>query len=275
MPASFTAKDVVDHLDCCIIENPLWHFMELQHPYIYTANSRLTLYADDSRWAIVFEKNGYENRNDTIMLELNFFGNCLQDLERGGAGNRYTSNARYLTLLDGDAWEEIRSDLAQGLWPTATSAKLRDHTVQLPATKQQYAKWIPEIDDHGTVQRARDPRTGQEFDIPAGLGRPAEYDLARYLAFEYADLCRATDAEKRSSLPAELAEIMMVDEWHHRYYECYRRGPHEQVMGDPPSTYETFPLLAEVLVARDPSGFHPTLAPNNHWSNWREMEGRI
>ena len=35
MPANFTAKDVVDHLDRCIIENPLWHFMELQHPYIY------------------------------------------------------------------------------------------------------------------------------------------------------------------------------------------------------------------------------------------------
>src|SRR5262245_26320333 len=98
MPASFTAKEVVDYLDRCILENPLWSFMELEHPYSYTANSRLTLYADDARWAIVFEKNGYENRNHTFMLQLNFYGNCLQNLKRGGADNRYTWNVEYLSL---------------------------------------------------------------------------------------------------------------------------------------------------------------------------------
>jgi hypothetical protein len=267
MPASFSAKDVVDYLDRCIIENPLWSFMDLQHPYTYTANSRLTLYADDTRWAIVFEKNGYENQNGTIMLELNFFGNCLQELERGGADNRYTSNTRYLTLADGDDWDEIRLDLADGVWPAATSMRLRDRTVQLPATKQHYAKWVPDIDENAAV--------GQPVGIPAGLGRPAPEDLGRYVAFEYADLCRATDAEKRLSLPGDLAEIMTVDEWHHRHYYYYRNGPDQEVMGDAPSSYETFPLLAEVLVTRDPSRFRPTLPPNNHWSNWREMEGRI
>ncbi|HET9688275.1 MAG TPA: hypothetical protein VFP79_13985, partial [Pseudolabrys sp.] len=259
MPANFTAKDLVDYLDRCVIKNPLWSFMNLQHPYIYTANSRLSLYADDARWAIVFEKNGYENRNHTITLELNFFGNCLQDLERGGADNRYTSNARYLTLIDGDAWDEITSSLSEGSWPTATSVSLRQRTVQLPATKQQYAKWVPDIVEDTAVITGRDPSTGKDINIPAGLGRPTEDDLGRYLAFEYADLCRATDAEKRSSLPADLPEIMTVDEWHHRYYHYYRNGPDEQVMGDAPSSYETFPLLAEVLVARDPSRFRPTL----------------
>jgi len=275
MPASFTAKDVVDYLDRCIIENPLWSFMNLQHPYDYTANSRLTLYADDARWAIVFEKNGYENRNDTIILELNFFGNCLRDLERGGADNRYTSNVRYLTLVNGEAWDDITLDLSEGLWPTATSVKLRDRTVQLPATKQQYVKWVPDIDDDTAVITGRDPSTGQPINIPAGLGRPTVEDLGRYLAFEYADLCRATDAEKRSSLPADLPEIMTVDEWHHREYAYYRNGPDEHPIGDAPSCYETFPLLAEVLVTRDPSRLRPTLPPNNHWSNWRAMEGSI
>lgn len=62
MAARFTAKDVVDDLDKCIIDEPYCFFMNLEHGYFYTANSRLTLYADESRWAIVFEKNGYANR---------------------------------------------------------------------------------------------------------------------------------------------------------------------------------------------------------------------
>ncbi len=41
-------------------------------------------------------------------------------------------------------------------------------------------------------------------------------------------------------------------------------------MGDAPGGYETSPLIAEVLVSRDPSRFRPTLPPNNHWTNWPE-----
>jgi hypothetical protein len=41
-------------------------------------------------------------------------------------------------------------------------------------------------------------------------------------------------------------------------------------MGDAPSTYQTFPRLAEVLATRDPSRFCSTLPSNNHWSNWPE-----
>jgi len=37
MPANFTAKDVIDYLDRCIIEKPLLFFMDLQHSYTYTA----------------------------------------------------------------------------------------------------------------------------------------------------------------------------------------------------------------------------------------------
>jgi len=88
------------------------------------------------------------------------------------------------------------------------------------------------------------------------------WDLGRFLAFEYADLCRASDAEKRLCLPADLPQIMTVDAWHHRFY-C-------DGMGDAPSTHETFPLLAEVIETRDPSRFHSTLPPTSHWSNWPE-----
>jgi hypothetical protein len=203
--------------------------MHLQHGYFYTANSRLTLYADENRWAIVFEKNGYANRVSCIELELNFFGNCLQNLDRGGANDRYVCNAKSITLVDEDALSEIASDFEQ-VSPSATSVRLRGEPVRIPSTKEEFAKWIPDIHDD------------------KGLGeRPTFDDLGRFLAFEYADRCRATHAEKRLCLPADLPEVMVVDEWHHRFYYHYKNGPDNELMGDAPSTYETFPLLADVL----------------------------
>jgi hypothetical protein len=50
----------------------------------------------------------------------------------------------------------------------------------------------------------------------------------------------------------------------------YKNGPDNVVMGDAPSSYQTFPRLAEVLATRDPSRFCSTLPSNNHWSNWPE-----
>ncbi len=252
MSTQLTANDVIAYLDNCIIDDPNCFFMDLEHPYFYTANSRLTLFADEFRWAIVFEKNGYGNRTNTIDLELNFFGNCLHNLPRAGADGRYVCNAKYLTLVDHDALSDIGASSIE-VPLSATSVRLRSTPVQIPSTKEEFAKWVPDIhEDHGLFER------------------PTLWDLARFLAFEYADLCRATDAEKRLCLPSGLPEIMTVDEWHHRRYYHYVNGPDNELMGDAPSTYETFPLLAEVLATRDPSRFCPTLPPNNHWSNWPE-----
>ena len=252
MSASFTAKDVVGYLDTCIIDEPHCFFINLQHGYFCTANSRLTLYADESRWAIVFEKNGYANRGGRIEIELNFFGNCLRNLDRAGADDRYVCNAMWHTLVDADDLDEIASEFEQ-VSPSATSVRVRGKPVPIPAAKEGYIKWVPDIHtDNGYRQR------------------PTFDDLARFLAFEHVDLCRATDAEKRQCLPADLPEIMTVDAWHHRFYYHLVNGQDNELMGDGPSTYETFPLLAEVLATRDPSRFRPTLPPNNHWSNWPE-----
>lgn len=56
-------------------------------------------------------------------------------------------------------------------------------------------------------------------------------------------------------------------------YYHYVNGPDKELMGDAPSSYETFLLIADVLVNRDPSRFRPTLPPNNHWRNWAAAGG--
>src|SRR5262245_49550767 len=162
-------------------------------------------------------------------------------MDRAGADDRYVCNAKFITLVDGDALNAIASDFEQ-VSPVASTVKVRSAAVPIPSTKTGFAKWIPDIkDDKGFLKR------------------PTFWDLARFLAFEYVDLCRATDTEKRLCLPRDLPEIMTVDEWHHRCYYYYNNGSEKELMGDAPSTYETFPLLAEVLATGDPSRFRPTL----------------
>ncbi|MBK8392244.1 MAG: hypothetical protein IPL23_24595 [Saprospiraceae bacterium] len=35
-----------------------------------------------------------------------------------------------------------------------------------------------------------------------------------------------------------------------------------------PSDYETWHLIAKVIVTNDPKSYKPTLEPNTHWANW-------
>jgi hypothetical protein len=254
MTAKFTAAQILGVLDRGVIESPYCFFMDLEHGYFYTANSRLTLYADNARWGIAFEKNGYANRGGRIELELNFFGNCLMNLDRGGADDQFACNAKYHQLVDGAELEAKSADF-ELLALEAGSLTVRDRVVSVPTTLEGYERWVPGI----TQDQER--------------ARPTFEDLGRFLAFEYADICCANDKEKRQCLPADLPELMTIDAWHHRSYSYFENGDTKAIMGDVPSSYETWPLIADVLVNRDPRHFRPTLPPNNHWSNWPEAGG--
>src|ERR1044072_9926057 len=84
MAGTFTAADVIRFLDRCLLDNPIWAFVDLGHPYVYTANSRLTLYANQANWALVSEVSGYNPRAAMIWLTVTSFGNRLERLQGGG-----------------------------------------------------------------------------------------------------------------------------------------------------------------------------------------------
>lgn len=197
MTGTFSAADVLEFLDGCLRDHPTWAFIDLEHPYVYTANSRLTLYANETTWALVSEVSGYNP--------------AVQHFEHSAA---------------------------------PINLKVREQTVRVPA---EVSTFVPKIGGGSWPKDA-------EFE-----------DIGRYIAYEYADLCRATNAEKRMHLPSGLPELMTIDEWHHRrwYY-----SPQYGASGDAPSSYETYRLIADVLATRDPSRYKPKLNPNNHWSNW-------
>jgi hypothetical protein len=245
-PGPFNAIDVLTYLDVCLAENPCWAFINLDHPYVNTANSRLTLYADQQRWAIVAEVSGYNARASAFSLTLTYFGNCLIDMPRAGLNDIYTHNMQFIDVLRYEPIGAFLEQVAAGASPVI-EVPVRGRTVRVPGTKAGLRKHIPDIESR------RWP-----VDVAAE-------DLGRYIAYEYPDLCRATDAEKRRLLPQDLPELMTIDEWHHRSFARYQ----SEDVGDAPSSYETFRLIAEVLATRDPGRYAPTLAPNSHWTTGR------
>lgn len=87
---------------------------------------------------------------------------------------------------------------------------------------------------------------------------------ARLLFAMHREKFFASEKEIRTCIPDRLPCILSLDQWHHRDFTIYRN----RVVGDLPSTYETYPMLAEVLVFRNTSLYKPTLPPNTGWEHW-------
>ena len=57
-------------------------FVELRHVYSYLIDTRLNVFrADNELWTIAIERPGYNPRAGSIILDINYFGNCLTNLE--------------------------------------------------------------------------------------------------------------------------------------------------------------------------------------------------
>ncbi|MFE4517839.1 DUF7003 family protein [Kitasatospora sp. NPDC056783] len=93
--------------------------------------------------------------------------------------------------------------------------------------------------------------------VDAHAGTPLQ-DVFRLLAPANRDLLLADEAELRADVPADLPELLRLDEWNQ-----------PEDFGDVmPGAHETFRMIAEVLDTGDPARYRPTLAPNTHWSHW-------
>ncbi|MFX1236271.1 MAG: DUF7003 family protein, partial [Promethearchaeota archaeon] len=108
---SYTENDILKELDEAITGDNIYNtFLDLEHPYFYTAGNQINLFVDETRWAIVFEKTGYDNRALSIVIELYYFGNCLSNLERCGSDKQYVSNMQFIELAPSEELEKIDFD---------------------------------------------------------------------------------------------------------------------------------------------------------------------
>src|SRR5664279_933379 len=121
----FNQKDIIANLEAG--DQETYHFfIDLEHPYFYSAGSRLTLYADKTRWAIVFEKSGYANRGYDCEIEFAYFGNCLINLQSLTDRVGVTSNLKSQQLITPDDLKGIEDNYNELVSKKARQVMVRD-----------------------------------------------------------------------------------------------------------------------------------------------------
>lgn len=237
--AAYTESDILDALDDCGKSSPYKLFPDLGEGYTALAGSRITLFADKERWAIVYEKSGFSYRGFSVDEHVFFFGNCLKDLPI--AAGRYPANFTYFPVIQQEELMRI-VDGNDAIRTEVDSVNVRN--VKLPVSHL--------------------PADYNAAGIDLTNGQIRVESLMRLLENQHPDLFKATEAETRSCIPGDLPGIMVIDHWHQDQWISAYTGS----VGTPPGQQETFKLIAKVLVSKDTSLYKPVLSPNNHWKYW-------
>ena len=223
-------------------------FLDLEHGYCETAGNRIHLYADSTRWAIVFEKSGYQNRGFSAEIELNYFGNCINYPIDEYPDRNYITNASNTVLIDAKEFERIENKVGKGtetfelIDPNVKEVKIRGRMLPFNNNYKDYEKVGVKVRDYDNPKKL------------IGFG-----DLVRYLNETNPAIISANEDDIRQHIPADLPKLMTINEFY--YHSAYDKSV-------PPSTQETYKLIARVLITRDTMNWKPTQKPNNHWTNW-------
>ncbi len=118
----------------------------------------------------------------------------------------------------------------------ANQIEVRGNAIELP-TREQYASVGFELMDPDAVH---------------------VFECCRFLSENYRNLVLATEQERRFTVPDQLTEMIVLDDWQHP----------NLAEKEYPSECESFQQLALALETGDVSGYRPTTAGNTHWSNW-------
>ncbi|GAA1623982.1 DUF7003 family protein [Actinoplanes couchii] len=123
--------------------------------------------------------------------------------------------------------------------------------------------FLDRIDNFDEIEDIEEPETysgepivirGHRIEVSANQGDEL-VNVFRRLVPEHRDLLLADESELRQRIPADLPEIMRLDQWRHPD-------------GERPSESATFRQLAEVLATGDTGRYAPGTRPNTHWSHW-------
>lgn len=223
-------------------------FLDLEHGYCKTAGSKIHLYADSARWAIVLEKSGYQNRGFSAEIELDYIGNCVSYPVDKYPERNYITNSATVILIDPSEFERIENkkgtemETFELIDPNIKTIKVRD-------------KIIPFDNDHNNYEKVG--IAVRNYDNPKQLIGFA--DLVRYLNETNGSLISATKDDIQQYIPIDLPWLMTINEFH--FVSAYDKA-------NPPSKQETYQLIAKILVTRNTKNWQPTQKANNHWTNW-------
>jgi hypothetical protein len=238
------SNDILAILDACC-EN--FTFPMLDNGYVYLAATRLSLYRSETDWALVIEVFGFSPRVGDPDTHIYTFASRLN---RQNTASDYVSREAYENYLrshpnsesvfvypiETDEWKNPDDDevVASGTHTIVVGGK----TLNTP-TPDAYDSYGIALEDASEIRT---------------------YEFCRALAEIARNEVLATTEQRRMCVPAELQQILQLEEWNHPNVVDVER----------PSTSTTFQQLAEVLVTGNVSLYKPLDPPNTHWENWPE-----
>ena len=209
-------------------------FPMLDNGYYYHGDQKLTIFRDNTRWAISIEIlafNNHEYEIEGITTIADVFGNCLLGGNDNTNFNHFASDDKVKTFL----YDEI--NYTPYLNPEATSIMIRDKRIPIITDRQHYlSKRI--------VLEYSDKITPWEF--------------MRGLIPEYSNLFWLTRTELSRKIPDDLPVFMTLDNWRHP----------DLLNDEKPSDIETFKQLADAIVTGDIKLYSTKETNNTHWTNW-------
>ncbi|WP_295125564.1 hypothetical protein [uncultured Chitinophaga sp.] len=247
-------------------------FISLRAGNNFLVDSRLNLFRHpNGRWAIVFEKLVFDVAECELLLELQYFGNCITDYA-----------AQYeIVLMNEDSFCQT----GNGWWlrKDARHWKVRGRKLAVSNNLADY-----------TIAGIK-PENTRCFSM---------LEAMRQLVHKTPKPFRATTGDLYRFLPADLEQVLVLDEWYHVAYQTdyvlqlnaegiltlardlrnvldttghsleTKKSLLNMLINDmakqncAPGTYETWPMLAAVLVTGDPERYGPREAPTTHWRYW-------
>lgn len=220
-------------------------FLDLEHGYCETAGSRIHLYADSTRWAVVFEKSGYQNRGFSAEIELYYIGNCIEYTIEKFPERTYISNTKRIMLIEPKEYQRIEDKEEESfelIDSNTIEVNLRHKSIPFDNNHENYEKVGIQL---------------RKFDNSRNL--IAFGDLIRYLHETNPEIISATENEIREHIPKDIQKIQTINDFHFSSY--YERE-------NPPSKQETFKQIARILITQDTTNWKPNEKPNNSWKNW-------
>ena len=239
-----TVKEILLILDRCALK---FTFPMLDNGYLYLAATRLSLYRSEDDWGMVIEVFGYSPRAGLPDTHLHTFASTLRDRD---SPKKYKTRQAYENYLRHNPHNESRfiypigerdwaeADYSEHIADHATMVEVRGRPVMLPVL-EEYGRYGIELEEAPRIR---------------------VFDLCRLLAAVEREQVLANPRERRISIPAELQQVMQLEEWNHP----------DVVQGELPSQSEAFQRLAHVLMTGDPLGYQPSKSSNTRWRNWPE-----
>lgn len=130
--ASYSAAEILKQLDDCA---EAYTFPVLDNAYVYPADTRMTLYRDEERWALVIEVLGFNSHmggTEGIDNALYCFGNCLR--RRPGMSPEDTLRP----VTDGDSGPLFEDPHGTALRKGVKDLRIRGELVPAPAAAQGF-----------------------------------------------------------------------------------------------------------------------------------------